>query len=191
MVNEVVWSRPTDSSFNTNKKVHSPQKATLKSLILPGWGQYYNQQCWKIPIVATGITIPIVTYFQNNNRYKEAASAYRKVYGSITDQGGIDQKVLDGLPKAYQNLYEDYRDNPAVGRRNVLYNIQEERRYYRKNRDYSILWLAILWGLNVVDATVSGHLKDFNVDDNLSIKIHSQPTMSGNSLVIGISKSIP
>ncbi|MEN9703579.1 MAG: hypothetical protein RLZZ209_1007, partial [Bacteroidota bacterium] len=29
-----------------------PRQATLKSLMIPGWGQLYNRQYWKLPLVA-------------------------------------------------------------------------------------------------------------------------------------------
>ncbi|MFX8589549.1 DUF5683 domain-containing protein, partial [Acinetobacter baumannii] len=44
-----------------------------------------------------------------------------------------------------------------------LATLQNARNSYRRDRDYSIFWFLILWGVNVVDATVSGHLKDFNI----------------------------
>jgi hypothetical protein len=37
------------------------------------------------------------------------------------------------------------------------------------------LWFILGWGLNVVDATVSGHLKEFDVNSNLAISI--KPTV--------------
>src|SRR5476651_42967 len=30
---------------------HSPQKATMRSLIIPGWGQAYNRRWWKVPVI--------------------------------------------------------------------------------------------------------------------------------------------
>ncbi len=37
--------------------------------------------------------------------------------------------------------------------------------------DLSILIALLMWGLNVVDATVDGHLKGFDVGDDLSMKL--------------------
>lgn len=52
--------------------------------------------------------------------------------------------------------------------------MQSYRNIFRKDRDYSIMWFIVTWGINVIDATVSGHLKEFDINNDLSFKI--QPT---------------
>ncbi len=60
----------------TAKRVHSPRKATLRSALIPGWGQAYNRQYWKIPLVYALIGVPAGTYFYNNSWYKRSKSGY-------------------------------------------------------------------------------------------------------------------
>jgi hypothetical protein len=50
-------------------------------------------------------------------------------------------------------------------------SLQSYRNIFRKNRDLSIMWFIIAWGVNVMDASVSGHLKEFDVSNNLSVKM--------------------
>jgi hypothetical protein len=50
---------------------------------------------------------------------------------------------------------------------------------YRRNIDYSVLVFLLAWGLNVVDATVSAHLKQFDVSDDLSLKFKPMLTPEG------------
>jgi hypothetical protein len=33
------------------------------------------------------------------------------------------------------------------------------------------MWFIIAWGINVVDASVSGHLKEFDVSNNISMQM--------------------
>src|SRR4051812_44578078 len=40
------------------KKKHDPAKATRRSAIIPGWGQAYNHEYWKIPLVYGALAIP-------------------------------------------------------------------------------------------------------------------------------------
>ena len=156
------------------KKLHDPHKATMRSLILPGWGQFYNRDYWKIPIVWGALAIPITTYVKNNSWYKDAANVYNKVY-NLTQGTSQNASAVSALLKDYSD-YQEYWDklyaiNPATAGTGFLSTVQSNRNYYRRNRDYSVLWLLILWGVNVADATVFGHLRNFDVSPNLSMQV--------------------
>ena len=144
-------------SIVISKEKHDPKKATNRSLILPGWGQAYNKQYWKIPIVYGALSIPTITFFYNNNVYKEARYAYDARFAASAE-GGYDSSAYFTLDAKYQ--------------RADLNAIQTLRNAARRDRDYSVLWFLIVWGLNVADATVFGHLKDFDVSNDLSLNIH-------------------
>ena len=140
------------------KKKHDPAKATRRSAIIPGWGQAYNHQYWKIPIVYGVLAVPASTFIYNNKWYKKTKDAYEIVVNEETDRyDEIDPKLID----------------PATGMPLSAQDLQYYRNTFRRNRDYSILFFLIAWGVNVVDATVFGHLKDFDVSDDLSM--HLQP----------------
>jgi hypothetical protein len=134
------------------KKAHDPHKATIRSALIPGWGQAYNQQYWKIPIVyaAVGITAGIFVY--NNKWYQRTKEAYDIVINEDTDKYDQIDPKLQGLINSPQSL-QYYRND------------------FRRNRDYSVIFFLLAWGLNVVDATVYGHLKDFDVSDDLSMRV--------------------
>ena len=135
------------------KKKHNPKTATVRSAILPGLGQAYNREYWKIPIVYGALAIPTITYIYNNTWYKRTRDAY-------------NIKITNDSAR-FPNIYPILKNvDPAA--------LQTYRNSFRKDRDYSILWFIILWGVNVVDATVYGHLKDFDVSNNLSL--HVEPT---------------
>jgi hypothetical protein len=154
---------------------HDPKKATFRSAVLPGWGQAYNKEYWKIPIVYAAIGIPAGFFFYNNKWYKKTKFAYEariKAEGTATTPG--DSSDLPDIDPKLSNL-------PAS-------SLQFYRSEFRKNRDYSVLYFIIAWGLNVVDATVFAHLKEFDVSDDLSLQF--KPTISnrstGLSLVLNV-----
>ena len=67
------------SAQNTNKP-HSAKKASTLSAILPGAGQVYNKQAWKIPIIYAGAGA--VTYFAVTN-YKNAIKFKNEYYNKF------------------------------------------------------------------------------------------------------------
>lgn len=160
------------------KEPHDPNKATVRSAMIPGWGQAYNREYWKIPLVYGALAIPTATFFFNNSYYKKTKFAYDALYRSVNYQdnsllGKIDKSVLksDGTP------YE-------------LAAYQSSRNFYRRNRDYSVLWFLILWGVNVVDATVFGHLQTFDVSDDLSMDVKPTFNTANNAPGVGLVVSL-
>lgn len=141
------------------RKKHDPHKATLRSAIIPGWGQAYNREYWKIPIVYGALSIPAILYFYNDNYYKKTRFAYQAVYAA---QVLKDTSLLDKIDPKVKN-----KDGSILG----LNDYQRYRNDFKRNKDYSILYFLLVWGLNVVDATVFGHLKDFDVSDDLSMHV--------------------
>ena len=119
-----------------------PAKAAFYSAILPGLGQAYNKKYWKIPLVYGAIGTSIYSYSWNNKKYHEIRDVYKsRLAGNTNDN--------------YQYL-DDSRLITA-------------QRFYQRNRDLSMLFIAAFYILNIVDANVDAHLGQFNVNDNLSL----------------------
>ena len=146
---QTLWAQ--DSTINNLQ--HSPKKATKRSAILPGLGQAYNKQYWKIPLVYGVLSVPVVTYIYNNDLYAKTKFAYEaRIQEANGDNSGVSK-----IDPVLINL--------SAG------SLQSYRNIFRKNRDMSIMWFIIAWGINVVDASVSGHLKAFDVSNNLSMQL--------------------
>jgi len=130
---------------------HSPKKAALYSAVLPGLGQAYNKKYWKIPIVYTGIGITAYSIWFNNYYFKDLRTAY--------------EIRTDGNPETI----DDYIDILPLESQLIQY-----AQFYKKNLDVSVLILAGVWLLNIVDAVVDAHLYNFDISDDLSLSF--QPT---------------
>jgi hypothetical protein len=53
--------------------------------------------------------------------------------------------------------------------------------------DFSILGILVAWGLNVVDATVDGHLRGFDISDEVSLKLSPKLSTGNASGQMGLS----
>ena len=147
------------------KKKHSPRKAAIRSAIIPGWGQIYNKKYWKVPIVWAAVGIPAGLFVYNKNWYDRIRYAL-----AVVENGSQNN------PDSMNRVHEQLRPLVVNGRSTSLLNYRSE---YRRNMDYSILFGLLLWGLNIVDATVDAHLRDFDVSDNISMRV-SPAVLPGN-----------
>jgi hypothetical protein len=159
------------------RKAFSPKKATIRSAILPGWGQFYNKKYWKIPIVYGALGVSAGIFFYNLTNYRDIRFAYKAKYNAS----------LPGADAA--DTAELLKIDPTLVRIDVN-SLRSLRDEFRSNIDYSVLAFILLWGLNVVDATVDGHLKAFDVSPDLSFKIKFGPSQmagtTGLSLVLAL-----
>lgn len=143
---------PKDSAAIADSlKREKTRRVTRHSAILPGWGQIDNKQPWKLPFIYGGLGVTTYLFIDNVKIYNELKQAY--IYRTDTIPGNDND-----IPEEYQPLSTN--------------SIRFYRDEYRKNVDYSVLAFIIIWGLNVVDATVFAHLRDFDVSDKISLRLN-------------------
>ncbi len=133
-------------------KSHSPHKATLYSAVLPGLGQAYNKKYWKIPIIYAGFGVFYYLVDYNNDEYQLWRNAY---YHALTNEDGSEPPVND-----YEAMFGD----------NTNF-LRDRKNSARRYRDLNYILMGIWYMINVVDAAVDAHLFNWNVDDDLSLKI--------------------
>jgi hypothetical protein len=93
----------SDSGFVMQK---SPTGAMLRSMILPGWGQAYNESYWKIPVIWGLSAWFIYVWIEQNDNYKY----YRDLYS----QSLLESSSGTSSYKTYRDLYRDDRDLFAI-----------------------------------------------------------------------------
>ena len=136
---------------------HSPKKATILSVILPGAGQVYNKKAWKAPIIYAGLG----TSFYLSQLYRDEYRYYRDNYRLAVD-GDSTTTVDDAL-----------RNFPAS-------SIKAERDQYRQWMENSYLAMGLIYFFQVIDANVDAHLYYFDVSDDLSIQWEPQVRRYGH-----------
>ncbi|GHA57839.1 DUF5683 domain-containing protein [Pontibacter akesuensis] len=129
-----------------------PAKAALFSAVVPGAGQFYNKAYWKVPIVyATGAVLGFFL-IDNNNKYQDFRVA---------------------LLQRKRNEVDKYVDHQVYGKQkqNGTINLEGSRDFYRRNRDLTVILSVAAWGLQVAEAYVHAHMKDFDVSDDLALRM--------------------
>lgn len=140
--------------YDSAIKAHSPKKAALRSAIVPGLGQIYNKKYWKLPIIYGALGTCTGIFFYNLGNYKDTRFAYRVKYNMRVN--GTDSALFSQIKSKLKPLDEE--------------SLRYYRNQFRRDIDYSALFFILLWGLNVVDATVDAHLKSFDVSPELSLQ---------------------
>ena len=150
----------TFSQTNTTDTVlHSPKKAAIYSAILPSSGQFYNKKYWKMPIVIVGMGTPIYFAIDNQKEFNRYKNAYK--------------------------LRLEGKEDEFFGKYNEQALINEMDRW-RSYRDYCIIGAALVYILQIVDANVDAHLFDFDIDDNLTLKMMPYQFNTNTVLTFGL-----
>ena len=158
---------PYINSISTVSKV-DPKKAAMFAAILPGLGKVYNKQHWKIPIVYGGFIMFGHYINHNNNLYH----TFRNAYISETDN---DPNTINPYPQFAES------------------SLQRNAEQFRRNRDFVMILMSIYYLVNIVETHVSAHLREFDVNDELAIKIRPSSFSASqfSSQSLGLSIIIP
>lgn len=122
-----------------------PGKATLYSALLPGLGQIYNGELFKLPIYWGGLLISTHLLVKYNTNYKR----FKRIHNQATS---TDPEVSADVPISGETA-KWYRD------------------VYRRYRDYSIVATVLVYALQVIDANVFAYMHDFEVTDDITMNI--------------------
>lgn len=141
----------------------TPSKAAFYSAIIPGLGQVYIGKPWKVPIVYAAIGASLYYYDLNNKEMNKYRTAYKRRKNGFFD----DEFLETDIPISTEQL---------------LLGMDFHKNY----RDISMILAAAAYMLNILDANVSAHLLQFNVNDDLSVAPNFifDPEMTGLRLAI-------
>ena len=124
----------------------TPSKAAFYSAIIPGLGQAYLGKGWKVPIIYAAIGASIYYYDVNNKEMNSYRTAYKRRLNGFFD----DEYLETEIPITTDQL---------------LLGMEFHKNY----RDIAIILAAVSYMLNILEANVSAHLLQFNVNDDLSV----------------------
>lgn len=145
------WGSLLDGAicYKSDKAI-DPGRATVYSILLPGLGQIYNGEFYKVPIYWGGLVVCGYFLHTNDLNYKR----YKRIHNQATSS---DPSVSANVPISGETA-KYYRD------------------VYRRYRDYSIVATALVYLLQVIDANVFSYMQDFEMDDNI-ISMNISPTV--------------
>ena len=143
---------------------YDPRKALLYAAVVPGLGQIYNKKYWKLPLVYGGFFA--IGYAINF--YQDSYKTYKvQLFYS-----------LDGGFEGDTETNPDDRENPAKYTTGQLRTIVDKS---RRERDFWVIMMGAMYILQMVDAHVDAHLKEFDLNPNLRVSI--QPAVEQNELL--------
>lgn len=132
----------------------------MYSSILPGLGQAYNRQYWKVPVVYA--ILGTAGYFINFN-YKRYSS-YRQAY----------IQAIDGDPNTFSQEYAQFE----------AADLQRLQNNAKRDLDIVVLLTSVGYALQIMDAVASAHLRNFDVSRDISMQV--KPLLQNNFVGMGL-----
>lgn len=138
--------------FRPQEQQHNAKKAGLYSALLPGAGQFYNKDYWKIPLIYAGVGVAVYFYTNNQTNYRK----YRRAY----------ILRLDNDPN---------NDTETIYSAAEIKTLQDE---YKRWLDLTGLFTVVGYTLQILDAVAFAHLKEFDISRDISFRL--QPVAHPN-----------
>lgn len=142
-----------------------PAKAAFYSAVLPGLGQAYNTDYWKVPIVYGALGTSVFFAIDNHNEFQRYRSAFKN--------------RLAGRPDEFTII------DPLTGERTEIFTddgLIDAQDFFRRRKELSILVTAGIYVLQMIEANVDAHLSQYDVTDDLVFA----PDMQADDLGMGM-----
>lgn len=153
----IVGKKATPRDWNTWKP--NPQRALWLALVVPGAGQIYNRKFWKLPIIYGGFLGCIYALTWNNQMYKDYSQAYLDIMDDDPGTASYNKFLHLGVQINSQNE-ERYKQ---------IFKSRKDK--YRRWRDMSFFVMLGVYALSVIDAYVDAELSEFDISNDLSLKV--------------------
>jgi len=126
----------------------TPSRAGFYSAVLPGLGQVYLGQYWKVPLIYGAMGASLYYYLENDRVLKSYRTAYK-----IRLSNFYDDEYLKIIPQGEED------------------KLIKGMKFHRSYRDISALLFAASYVvLNIIEANVAAHMLQFNINDELAIQ---------------------
>lgn len=146
---------------------HSPRGALWRAAAVPGWGQLYNRQYYKMPFVYAGLAGGGYAIYEMNRRYLLFRHAHLYKIGDGRDGENPYQHFKNDYDQVIERLGGEENTGGDVSGR----QLRTLRDKHRRWRDLSIVGTGLFYALTILDAYISAHLLTFNVGDDLALDV--------------------
>ena len=152
-------STPTETPLVTGETITKnepydplrPARAAFYAASLPGLGQIYNKDYWKIPIVYGALGTGVFVAADSNREFQRFRTAFKqRLAGRLDEFSEVD-------PVTGQ-ITEVFSEDALIRGQNI----------FRRRKELAILVTAGLYVLQIIEANVDAHLSQYDVDDDLS-----------------------
>ena len=150
---------PVKQRRNWNTWKPDIKRALWLALVIPGGGQIYNRKYWKLPIVYGGFLGCIYALRWNGQMYED----YMQAYQDLSDD--------DPTTKSYEKFLHFGQEITDANKSRYLTLFKNRKDKYRRWRDMSIFVMIGVYALSVIDAYVDASLSQFDITEDLSLKV--------------------
>ncbi len=137
---------------------YDPRKALLYAAIAPGLGQIYNKKYWKLPLVYGGF----IALGYGVNFYQEGYDRYKLALFRNLEYGLADNEIYP------DDVYTTANYRSIVDQ-------------YKRQRDFMLILMGGMYLLQIVDAHVDAHLREFDLNPKLQVSL--TPTVEQSAIL--------
>lgn len=145
-----------------------PARAAFYGATLPGLGQVYNKDYWKLPLVYGALGAGVFVAVDSDREFQRFRTAFKQRLA-----GRIDEFTeVDPVTGATTEIFTD----------DALIRGQD---IFRRRKELAILVTAGMYVLQIIEANVDAHLSQYDVDDNLTFAPDIHPDDLGLAMHYG------